>query len=152
VEGKFSNSKYVSSVQSSKRTLPKPAVGQKSGAPNVPTHRHRTHSAASGAPDLTTCLAGSKINGRSSEHRTHLTPSTQRPTPSVRCTPVSSPSSETRIGRVRRITIGRATVPFALQLFCHAPRQQALDAKQCSASVRCKTVRRAGAATQLCST
>jgi hypothetical protein len=54
-----------------------------------------------------------------------------------------------RIGHVRRITIGRTTASSALQLFCHAARQQAPDAKQCSASVRCKTIGRAGALSQL---
>jgi hypothetical protein len=66
------------------------AVGQKSGAPNAPTHRHRTHSAASGAPYLAMCLTRLKFNGRFSEHRTRPMPSTQSPTPSVRCTPVSN--------------------------------------------------------------
>jgi hypothetical protein len=65
-------------------------VGQKSGAPDAPTHRHQMHSAAFGAPDLATCLARSKFNGRFSEHRTCPTPSTQCSTPSVRCTPVAS--------------------------------------------------------------
>jgi hypothetical protein len=91
VERKFSSSKYISSVQWVKREVPKlakciyretssnRAVGQKSGAPDAPTHRHRTHSVASGAPDLAMCLARSKFNGHFSEHRTRSTPSTQRP-------------------------------------------------------------------------
>jgi hypothetical protein len=77
-------------------------VGQKSGAPDVPTHRHRTYSAASGALDLATCLARSKFNGRLSEHRTRPTPSTQRPTPSVQCTPVSIQRQFSLTGCVRR--------------------------------------------------
>jgi hypothetical protein len=49
---------------------------------------------------------------------------TGRTTHGVQCGPVSSPSSETRIGRVRRITIGRATTSGVLQHFCHAPCHQ----------------------------
>jgi hypothetical protein len=117
------------------------AVGQKSGAPDAPTHRHRTHSAASGVSDLATCLARSKFNGRFSEHRTRPTPSTQRPTPSVRCTPVSIQRRFSLIGRVRRWVNG-----------CHCVRcigfkevadiTKPPDAAQCLASVRCHSVRR----------
>jgi hypothetical protein len=83
------------------------AVGQKSGALDAPTHRHRTHSAASGAPDLATCLVRLKFNGRFSEHRTRPTPSTQSPTPSVRCTPVSNLRRFLLTRRVRRWVNGR---------------------------------------------
>jgi hypothetical protein len=83
------------------------AVGQNSRAPNAPTHRHQTHLAVSVAPDLTTCLAHSKFNDRFSEHRTRLTPSTQRPTPCVRCTPVSIQRQFSLTGRVRRWVNGR---------------------------------------------
>jgi hypothetical protein len=76
----------------------------------------------------------------------------ERTTRGVRCSPVSSPSSKTRIGCIRRITIRRATMSCALQLFCHVPRQQAPNAEHCSASARCKTVRRVGVASQLRST
>jgi hypothetical protein len=47
-----------------------------------------------------------------------------RTTRGIQCAPVSSPSSETRIGHVRRITIGCATASGVLQLFFHAPRHQ----------------------------
>jgi hypothetical protein len=83
------------------------AIGQNSRAPNTPTHRHRTHSAAFGAPDLATCLAHSKFNDRFSEHRTRPTPSTQRPTPCVRCTLVSIQRQFSLTRRVRRWVNGR---------------------------------------------
>jgi hypothetical protein len=78
------------------------AVGQKSGAPDAPTHRPRMHSAASGAPDLATCLTRSKFNSRFSEHRTRPTPSTQSLMPSVRCTPVSNQRRFSLTGHIRR--------------------------------------------------
>jgi hypothetical protein len=85
-------------------------VGQKSEAPDAPTHKHRMHSAAFGAPDLAMCLACSKFNGRFSEHRTRPTPSTQSPTPSVRCTPISNQRRFSLTGRVRRWVNGRHCV------------------------------------------
>jgi hypothetical protein len=78
------------------------AIGQKTRAPDAPTHRHRTHSAASGAPDLATCLARSKFNGRFSEHWTRPTPSTQHPMH-------SSKQPETIFAHRMRPTVGQRT-------------------------------------------
>jgi hypothetical protein len=78
------------------------AVGQKSRAPDALTHRHRMHSATSSAPNLATCLACSKFNGRFNEHRTRPMPSTQCLTPSVRCTPLSNQRQFSLTGHVWR--------------------------------------------------
>jgi hypothetical protein len=58
------------------------------------------HSAASGAPDLATCLVRSKFNGRFSEHWTRPTPSTQRPMH-------SSKQPETTFAHRMRPTVGQ---------------------------------------------
>jgi hypothetical protein len=138
-----------------------PFTGHNTRASDAPMSWHRTLPSVRRLDD-TTCPLGLNVVHQISlatvkTHSIKFIPDALvlligRTTRSVRCGPVSSPSSEMRIGRVRRITIGRATAFGALQLFCHVPRQQAPDAKQCSANVRCKTVGRAGAASQLRST
>jgi hypothetical protein len=110
-------------------------IGQKSGARDASTHRHRTHSAASGAPDLATCFARSKFNGRFSEHRT-------RPTLSIRCTPVSIQRRFSLIGCIRRWVNGRHYVRCTRGFEEAADAIRPSDATQCLASVRCHSVRR----------
>jgi hypothetical protein len=79
------------------------------------------------------------------KHQTRPTPDAQRPTSSVRCTPVSIQRQFSLTGRVRRWVNGCHYV-WCTRGFEEAADVTATpDAKQCTANVQCETLGRAGA-------